>query len=236
MKLLLQFPTLGRPNKFLYCLDKYIKMSSGKNELEFNINCDFTDNSMNNDEIINLLKSIHKDHDYIKINTHFDLNTTKISSINEHIEGIDFDIVVCLSDDMIPVKEKWDHIISSKMSEYFPDTCGCLHFNDGYTENKLITLSILGKKLYEHFGYIHHPDYKVLYCDDEFTQEVKKLNKVAYFDDVIISHEHYSRPNNINSGQYDYAAKKTIYYSGRDGFVFQKRQEMGFPRYRITND
>ena len=122
------------------------------------------------------------------------------------------------------------------MTKHFPDLDGCTHFNDGYTNIKLITLSILGRKLYEHFGYIYHPDYKSLYCDNEFTQQVHKIGRVAYIDKVIIKHEHYGEKDNINSGDYDFAAQKTLRFSGRDELVFNEREKRGFPEYRITDD
>ena len=122
------------------------------------------------------------------------------------------------------------------MTENFPDTDGCVHFDDGYTHHQLITFSILGRKLYEHFGYIYHPDYKSLYCDNEFTQEVTRLGKVVYIDKVIVKHEHYGEKGNSNTGDVDFAAQKTLHFAGRDGVVFRSREERGFPRERITND
>ena len=235
MKFLLQLPTLGRPQKLLDVLEKYSMLSSKEHLLIFNINCDKYYLSMNNDEIISNIHDIVDKYDHATANIHFDEDTNKIGAINSHIDG-DFDILICLSDDMVPKIEKWDDIIAKNMDYFFPDTDGCLHFNYGNHGNKLITLSILGRKLYEYFGYIYHPDYKSLYCDDEFTQEVYRLNKVQYIDKIIISHEHYSVEGSINYGDYDIAAYKTLHYSGRDGAVFKKRKELGFPRERITND
>jgi hypothetical protein len=137
---------------------------------------------------------------------------------------------------MIPLEHGWDDEIASAMTEHFPDLDGCTHFNDGYTHNKLITFSILGRKLYEHFGYVYHPDYKSLYCDNEFTQEVIRLGKAAYINKVIIRHEHYGEKGNSNTGDVDFAAQKTLHYAGRDGLVFKNREERGFPRERITSD
>jgi len=236
MKMLVQFPTLGRPEKFLNCVKKYIDKHSDKREIHFNINCDYEDKTMNNPEMLYEILKLFKSNTKLDVSLNFDRNTNKISAINDHIKDKKFDIVICLSDDMIPIKYNWDDIIVTNMEQTFPDTDGCLHFNDGYTKSNLITLSIMGKKLYDYFGYIYHPDYKSLYCDDEFTQEVYRLNKVKYMNNVIISHEHYSREGNINSGDFDFAAQKTLYYSGRDGLVFQKRKELGFPKDRITND
>ena len=137
---------------------------------------------------------------------------------------------------MFPRVTDWDKYISDSMTEHFPDLDGCVHFNDGNTNGNLITFSILGRKLYENFGYIYHPDYKSLYCDDEFTHEVKRLDKEKYIDKVIITHEHYSVEGTENHGDVDLAAQKTLYYSGRDQMVFNERKKIGFPKQRITND
>jgi len=239
MKLLVQFPTLFRPEKFLNCLHSYVQKASRLHEIKFNINCDLYDDLMNNPVTIDKINSVFsfsENNDMISYATHFDDNTTKISSVNAHIEDEIFDIVMVASDDMIPQVNDWDRHIVDDMENYFPDLDGCLHYNDGYAGEKLITLSILGKTLYDYFGYIYHPDYKSLYCDDEFTQEVKRLNKVKYIDKVIIKHEHYSAKDNSNSGDFDYSAQKTLYYSGRDQLVFNERKSRGFPKERITND
>ena len=245
MRLLIQLPTLNRPDKFLSVLDKYVNKASGHwidnkrcVNLFFNINCDIDDDSMNNDTMRDKISEIFKQNSFAEYELHYDKDTEKISSINAHIDDfwIDCDIIVCASDDMVPQVNNWDWEIIWAMGEHFPDGDGCVHFNDGHTDGKLITFSILGKKLYDHFGYIYHPDYKSLYCDDEFTREVTRMGKVAYIDKVIIKHEHYGEEGNINSGDFDLAAKKTLHYSGRDQFVFNKRKELGFPRNKITND
>lgn len=237
MKILVQFPTFARPEKFLKCLDKYLYMSSSKHELHFNINCDEKDGLCNNTEFIGKVCSLFQEKDRCTFNIYFDENTNKISAINSHIDGgFDFDVVICASDDMIPQEDGWDDTIATDMDMYFPDLDGALHYSDGYQKNKLITLSILGRKLYDYFGYIYHPDYKSLYCDNEFTQEVYRLDKVKYIDHVIIKHEHYGEKDNSNSGDFDLSAQKTLYYSGRDQMVFQRRQQLAFPKERTTHD
>jgi hypothetical protein len=232
MKILVQFPTFLRKSKFLSCIDKYDSMSSGNHDIFFNINCDYIDMSMNSSSTRLNIDNIIKKNKY-RIN--YIHNSNKISAINANI-NVDFDVLLCASDDMIPVVNGWDNYIAENMSKYFPDLDGALHFNDGYAGNGLITLSILGKKLYEYFGYVYHPDYKSLYCDNEFTEMVYSIKRVQYVNDIIIKHEHYSRENNINSGDYDAAAEKTLVFAGRDGVVYTKRKELGFPRHKITND
>lgn len=236
MKLLVQFPTYGRDEKFLRVLDKYVETCSSHNEIFFNINCDSADLTMTNPYIQERIKYILSKKSNVTGQLNFDENTNKISAINDHIDGKDFDIVICASDDMVPKAHGWDNEIAIAMKQNFPDLDGCVHFNDGNTDGKLITFSILGKALYDSFGYIYHPDYKSLYCDDEFTQEVRRIGKEKYIDKVIISHEHWSIEGSENHNQTDIAVQKTLHYSGRDQIVFNNRKELGFPKERITND
>lgn len=238
MKFLLQFPTYKRPEKFLRALGLYLELSSGTNKLFFNINCDLSDEFMKSEEMYQKIRRAFEEYPYAEFNLSLTDNTTKVSAINDMCGAscFDFDVVMCLSDDMIPQQFFWDLKISKAMKKYFPDLDGALHFNDGYQGDNLITLSIMGKKLYDYFGYIYHPDYKSLYCDNEFTDEVYRLGKVKYINDVIIKHEHYGEKNNSNSGQFDEAAEKTLRFSARDSVVYIERKRGGFPKERITND
>jgi hypothetical protein len=102
----------------------------------------------------------------------------------------DWDIFLLASDDMIPKVKGYDNIIRNKMKEFYPDTDGILWFNDGHQENRLNTLCILGKKYYDRFGYIYYPEYKSVWCDNEFMMVGDLLEKQTYFDEVIIEHEH----------------------------------------------
>jgi hypothetical protein len=252
VKILAQFPTFARPQKFLRCLSSYLNRTSGRHSIYFNINCDYDDGTMYNQEIVDQIthefeiqtrSKESKWHDnFCSGQIHFDENTTKISAVNANIDSVpreykDWDIVIVISDDMIPQIDNWDDYIVEAMIEHYPDLDGCVSFDDGYAEQGgLITFSILGRKLYDHFGYIYHPDYKSLYCDNEFTEEVKRLDKVSYIDKMIIKHEHYAQDGNSNSGDYDASAQKTLYFSGRDGQVFEERKKLGFPKQRITTD
>lgn len=235
MKILVQFPTLKRPQKFLSCLDRYVK-GVKTNPTHFNINCDVIDDSMKDPIIQQAISDIVRQNNLCSYTINFDSDTTKITAINDHIHEVDFDVLVCASDDMNPQVDNWDEEICCAMQEHYPDLDGCVHFNDGHTNGNLITFSILGRELYNHFGYIYHPDYKSLYADDEFTQEVRRMDKETYIDKIIITHDHYGEEDNINSGDFDYAAEKTLHFSGRDGYVFAERLKRGFPKERITND
>lgn len=115
----------------------------------------------------------------------------KVDAINRDIWVVkDWDILVNFSDDMEFVVDGFDQIIVDDMMKYFPDTDGVLHYPDGNIGDRLMTMSIIGRKYYERDGYIYNPDYISLWCDNE-AQEVAKLRgKYQYIDKVLFNHNH----------------------------------------------
>lgn len=97
---------------------------------------------------------------------------TKIEAINS---GIDYntknwwDVLVNIADDMIPIVKGWDIQIESDMKTRFPLFDGCLWYFDG-TQKHFCTMAIMGRLAYEQSGYIYHPSYKSLWCDQEYTE------------------------------------------------------------------
>ncbi len=185
MKILIKFPTRQRRRQFFSVLNTYYsRLKSDDIDYEFIISCDIDDISMNNIQVINQFKI------FPNLTVNFGNNKSKIEAINSDLDGKEFDILLLASDDMIPIKDDYLNIIHKKFEELYPDTDGVLWFNDGYQGNKLNTLCILGKKYYDRFGYIYHPSYKSLWCDNEFMEVANILNKQTYIDEVIIKHEH----------------------------------------------
>ena len=129
MKLLVQFPTLSRSDKFLRCLDAYVGYASGHNEIFFNINCDSSDLMMTDPYVQERIRYILSKSSSVDGIVNFDSNMDKIDAINAHIDDREFDIVICASDDMVPQKANWDEKITTAMSENFPDLDGCVHFD-----------------------------------------------------------------------------------------------------------
>jgi hypothetical protein len=127
---------------------------------------------------------------YRNLEYHFGNNKNKIEAVNADMNDDGYDVILLASDDMIPQEKGYDTIIKQSFKKFFPDTDGVLWFNDGYQGKNLNTLCILGKKYYQRFGYIYNPTYVSLWCDTEFTDVSKILNKVKYIPHVIIKHEH----------------------------------------------
>jgi hypothetical protein len=177
---------------------------------------------MNNDDIKNKLDA------YQNMNYFFGSSKSKIDAVNRDMGLIndDWDILVLLSDDMVPIHYGFDDIIRNKFSEFFNDYDGVTWFNDGISRDTLNTLCILGKKYYERFNYIYHPDYISLYADNEFMDVANRLEKQKYFDLVIIEHRQYSIGN--NGERYDELYKKNDSFMGADYQTYAKRKSINF--------
>ena len=183
---------------------------------------DEDDITMNNESVIKKLNS------YPNMNYIFGDSDSKISAVNRDLTEFkeDWDILVLLSDDMVPVHLGFDEIIRSCFNKYFPDFDGVTWFNDGFQKNKLNTLCILGKKYYKRFNYIYHPSYKSLFCDNEFTYVANALGKQKYFDTIIIEHRHFSIGNNRN--RYDQLYIRNDSLMNLDGQNFKLRSQKNF--------
>jgi hypothetical protein len=225
MKFLLKFPSRGRPELFKSTFNKWESMLSGKHPYQFLVSLDNDDRSMNNTEMHAFLDA-KKNVTYCYGNS-----KSKVEAINANMEcGGEFDCLVLISDDMLPQVSGYDDIIATKMNEHFSELDGCLHFNDGRTGSALNTLSIMGKRMYDHFGYIYHNDYKSLWCDNEFHEATQKLKKYVYIDQVIISHGWHDVTGN------DHLARRNDALYHRDEQVFRIRQRAGFPKTSMEHE
>jgi hypothetical protein len=185
MKLLIKFPTRGRKQKFFKVFNHYQNLCEDLDNTYFLVTLDNDDEDMKLSEVEEMLNT------FKNVKVIYGDSTSKIHAVNRDIEMInDWDIFLLASDDMIPKVKGYDNIIRNKMKEFYPDTDGILWFNDGHQENRLNTLCILGKKYYDRFGYIYYPEYKSVWCDNEFMMVGDLLEKQTYFDEVIIEHEH----------------------------------------------
>lgn len=110
-------------------------------------------------------------------------SNSKVHAINRSIHEY-WDILVNISDDQRFITPDFAHIIRDNMEH------DCfLHFPDEMAQG-LSTMSIMDKAYYDRFGYIYHPSYKSLWCDNEATEVAKLLRRHKYVDQVIFRHYH----------------------------------------------
>ncbi len=220
MKFLFKYPTFRRPEWFQQTLNIYYSMLSNKHEYEFLITLNEDDETMNNKKMRKFMDS------YTHLKYKYGKHESKIAAINADMENKDFDILFLISDDMIPVAPGFDDVIAQAIEEHFPNLDGALHYNDDCCgKDRTITLSIMGKKLYDYFGYIYHPDYKSFFCDNEFTLEVRRMKKVFYSPLVIVKHDWKG-----GSRGGDIVYKRNTKLGRGDESTFNRRRKKGFPK------
>jgi hypothetical protein len=176
-------------------LNAYLNLASGKHKITVVVTMDIDDSSMNNNPLRYYMNSKIKPD--VDVTFSYGNSEGKIAAINRMVPTTDWDIIISTADDMEPVEDGWDDIIVQDMMREFPDLNGALNYNnDPRLEAKgaegfktLITLPVIGRKLYDRFGYIYHPAYKSEWCDNEQTEVFEAIGALRHIDRRPIVHK-----------------------------------------------
>lgn len=226
MKFLLKFPTRQRPEQFLSTLQLFYDYCSHPENIQVIVSTDIDDETMT-DALIDKALSLFEN-----TQIYGSERKGKIAACNANLDMMDkdIDIILLVSDDMIPQVKGWDDILEAEMKEHYPDLDGVLFHNDGYVGRQLNMMNIMGRTYYSRFNYMYHPDYISLYCDNEFMEVAEKLGKQTYFDLCLFKHEHYARNSDIPM---DDLMKHNESFYGKDRMTYNRRKRRGFPMRSI---
>lgn len=216
MKILFKFPSRSRPEKMIKTLENlYDKLSLSSNYV-VSMNLDLNDRTVNNEKIIEQIKS------FPQIIVEWGHSSSKIHAINRDIPKTGWDILVLLSDDMELLEKDFDEIIRQDFTDAQTlDTV--IYYTDGFTEG-IVSFPVIGKTWFDRYGYIYHPQYLSLFCDDELFQVSKRQGKLFPGSANIVRHNH---PSNIG-GEVDEQLRRTESYYGIDKQTFDKRKRLNF--------
>lgn len=218
----LKFPIRSRAQKFLDVLLMYKSTCSKPSQVQLIISMDEDDEAMT-DEVCQKARSIFPNTLIFK-----NKPAGKITACNANLDAIDerVKIIVLASDDMFPQVMGWDEVLIDEMNKHYPDFDGVLFHNEGYLQQRLNCMCILGITYFKRFGYLYHPDYQSLWCDNEFMEVADQLGKQTYFPEVLFKHKHYSRDASV---QMDELMKHNESFYANDSYIYQKRKAKGFP-------
>ena len=182
------------------------------------VTCDLDDESMTS-EIIRTAAS-HR-------NVLVDRNESesKVHAINRGMDlAGDFDILLCMSDDMHPVAMAWNEILDKRVTETWGESLDWFaHFSDGFTD--LSTMSIMGRTYFERTGTIYDPSYRSESCDAEAMYVAMMLGRYARFDEVLFRHEH---PKNGFHGLSDATYLRNARHGTEDAQIYFTRMQTYF--------
>lgn len=224
--ILYKLATRGRPERFAETLDSIISNSSNANYLVL-VSIDEDDESMQKyiDD-----KELGLGYPHLNVVVVNGISKNKIDAINRDIErvtekwNIKWDILVNISDDMLITSNQFDSVVRSAFTE---TTDLFLHLPDGYRNESIPTMSIMGVNYYNRFGYVYHHDYESVYCDNEAMDVAKKLNRYIYINQKLFTHEH---PSNIGRHIWDaqYEKNEAIEVHTKDCLLYGDRKQNNF--------
>lgn len=215
MTICYSFASRSRPERFFQTLDNII-VQSASNDFFIVAKLDEDDMTMNDP----LVKQKIADN-YPMVIVKWGLSKSKIHAINRDLYNLPhWDIMICLSDDMRFRTSGFDNIIRQHMPA---DLDGFLHMYDDYAKDRVCTVSILGRKYYERDGYIYHPDYYSMWCDDEATAVA--IERGCYIPiPGEIEHLHYT--NNAKAKKDELYWRNDTY--NKDKVIFEQRKARNF--------
>jgi hypothetical protein len=225
-EILLKYPTRGRPLQFLQTLAGWLARASHLERVSVLVTVD-NDDELTTDKILELAGQMHH-----RVTCRRDANHTKVEACNRGLAEYDrrWDVVLLVSDDMYCRQVGWDDLVLRRMSEHFPDTNGALWFHDG-CQSKLNTVECVGRRRWQKFGYIYHPQYASFFCDNESTEVGLRDGKLAQLSESICTHEHPCWGSKITKR--DDLYRRNDFWWDDDERLFVTRKEAGFPRSAI---
>lgn len=211
MRILYNFATRSRPQKFIEAVNS-INDNALHKDYVILVKVDRDDKTMWN--IPDLPYVIYMEGE----------SKNKIHAINRDIIG-GWDILVNMSDDMRFTKKGFD----LELIEQFDTLDLFLHYPDGYVNERLTTMSIMGREYFNRFGYVYHPDYVSLWCDNEAHEQAIELGKYRYVNEKIFIHDHPA----WTGATPDQQLIETQKYYRQDERTYKKRKACGFPKHSV---
>lgn len=222
MRILLKFPTRGRPVQFIKTLKGWLDNASDPSRIAVLVSYDADDATMTPD-VIAQAEAMHPALVAVKGNS-----KTKIEACNADINEyqIEWQIILLISDDVWCYRKGWDDILRARMTEHYPDTDGVLWNHDGTKQRSITTISCMGRTYYQRDRYLYHPTYFSFWSDNEFTDVARARGKITFFEVGIANHQH---PSWLGGMRNDATYQKNHPFWHQDEANYHRRKSLGFP-------
>jgi hypothetical protein len=158
----------------------------------------------------------------------------KVGSINRNAAQLaaPADLVVLAADDFVPQQKGWDERIATDYAELKPDGNGyALWYRDGLQtgdEDKICTIPVLSASIVQRWGFIYHPAYKSVFCDNEYTDVLLTANRLRRIPKVLFKHD-WSMSDVGGKPDPLKARNESRELYATDEITYKKRKADGFP-------
>lgn len=240
MRLLFKITSRERPQKFLTTLRSIVdNLSVGSDHL---ILVSIDEDDPKKEEYLEGWKALDNEKELPEGAIRCGQSDNKVFAINRDLKqalAMEWDILVNVSDDQVFIKKGFDKDIiaafelhsEGAVTQY--DLDKLIHFPDGYVNERLVTMAIMGRPYYQTFGYIYHPAYVSLFCDNEQMEVAQKAGKYKYINTHLFKHEH---PANVAGLPVDDLLRYTQSFYVIDQKTYNHRKSLGFPKEYLHAD
>jgi hypothetical protein len=135
------------------------------------------------------------------------------------------------SDDMWPMAPGYDQKIIAAMDKHFPLRDGALNFHDGYNRDHVrpgepitCTLPVIGRHLYEEYGWVYFPQYRSIYSDTDQSFLWSMRNRIVFVNEMIVEHRHFANDKAV----FDELYKHNSQHDDHDRLLFEERRARNF--------
>lgn len=231
MKLLINFATYRRRNAFLEAMENLQYTISNDADYEVIVSADYEDSAMDDNQTIGQARR------FKNTSIYFGEHISKVTAINRFVHKAkpDWNILVNLSDDFRFTQKDWDKQIISDAKEFFPNSTDfLLHYPDGYVNERLPTMQVIGKQWYDRTGEVYPSIYNSVSCDaDEYYRSIL-LGKYKYIDKHLFVHNH---PANIGGIKTDATYWENDKFENGDTKIYRERMKRYFdvPKEQIVH-
>lgn len=217
MRILVKYPTRHRWGRFKTNLENYILRCEDTHRVDFLVTVDEDDPWP---------EDLSRDYGSRNSPKRIALTVApplgKVAAINHGIPIDGWDILVVAADDMIP-QPGWDTQIRKDIKEN--PWAWMVNYNDdprlGENWRDLITLPVMTKECYRHFGYVYNPIYESECCDCEQTAIVSRMGRLVHVNKRPIAHE-------WTQYQTDELTRINSEAGRRDSIIYQRRMATSF--------
>lgn len=177
LKILFKFPCRGREASLFESLDSLDRNIRDRENYLISLTLDTDDDDLNRPDVINRLMT------FSNVSIEWGLSDSKVHAINRSMPDYDFDVIICWSNDQFATFFGFDdHMRTSILNKFGNDGMDALcHFGEPDSREALNVLYVATRKYYDRFGFIYHPSYKSLWCDNETLEIGKMLGRYHYF-------------------------------------------------------
>ncbi len=179
-KILFKYPSRGRKNDFFDGLDSIVNNMQDRGNYMISCTLDEDDPVMHDLEVMHTLEEYKQ---ICNLEIAWRKSESKIHAVNRDVPENDWDVIIVMSDDMRIRFYGFDTILRTFLNQSVADDgVGLIHVPDQDAKHLLATMYIATRGFYNLFGYIYHPSYKSLWCDNEIMDIARMFGWYYYCD------------------------------------------------------